>query len=131
MAPNTTEFGDSGRDDDFWDGNDRRRYNPIDIAETKITVKDIISIGVFIGGLIASWVNLNNNITTISVKQEETFKYFEKRIIDLEIKIKENKDAIESINIQQNKDILDLKSSVEDLDRTVSRVYQELVRNKR
>lgn len=118
--------------DESWDGKDRRRnYKTTDITDAKITVKDIIGISVFVGGLVASWVNLNNNLTTITIKQEETFKYFEKRIADLETKIKENKDNIEVINQQQNKEIVDIKSSIEDLDRTVSRVYQEVVRSKK
>lgn len=120
------------RERDDWDGVDRRK-NPYttNIVESKITIKDVIGLFVFIGGLVTSWVNLNNNLTMITIKQEETFKYFEKRLSGLEDQEKTTTVLIGNVNAEINKKISDVEAQYEDLDRTISKIYQETLHSKK
>lgn len=111
--------------------NNSSNSNSTSLIESKITVKDMISLAVVVAGIITSWVNLNNNLTSITIKQEETFKYFNKRLEDLETQQKEILKNTDNIHTSLSKQIDDTQSQFEDLDRTVSKIYQEAIKRQK
>jgi hypothetical protein len=100
------------------------------LNELKIPLKDVFTLFIFVGGLFTSWVNLNNNQTEMMVRQEETFKYYERRILELEGKIKNIETTATQTKIEAESKIKEIEGSYQDLDRTITKLYQDIIKKK-
>jgi len=100
------------------------------LNELKIPLKDVFTLFIFVGGLFTSWVNLNNNQTGIMIRQEETFKYYERRILELENKIKNMEATILLSKNEFDIKLKEVEGSYNDLDRTITKLYQDIVKKK-
>jgi hypothetical protein len=100
------------------------------LNELKIPLKDVFTLFIFVGGLFTSWVNLNNNQTEMMVRQEETFKYYERRVLELETKIKSIETTALQTKAEAETKIKEIEGSYNDLDRTITKLYQDVIKRK-
>ncbi|MEM2159391.1 MAG: hypothetical protein QXN55_00365 [Candidatus Nitrosotenuis sp.] len=96
--------------------------NVIQNGRLSLELKDIFTVLLILGGLIGTWVALNNDLTTEKLKVQQVEK-------DL-VEIKQDYTSVEKLLQEQDKrnqdSIQDLKSQIRDLEVSVNNVYQKV-----
>ena len=119
-----------------WNGEERREnahlppppsyYQSLTTSQWSFGYRELIPLILAVGAAIGVWVNLNNEITTLKLKNESTIS----QQVNLEGEVKSMRLLIEDIKSAQTKDRVDITQSIQDLDNTVSQIYQKLVTKK-
>jgi hypothetical protein len=95
---------------------------PIQNGRLSLELKDIFTILLVLGGLVGTWVTLNNDLTTEKLKVQQV----EKEIAE----VKQDYTSVEKLLQDQDKrnqeSIQDLKNQIRDLEVSVNNVYQKV-----
>ena len=136
---------------DYWDGIDRRnddrrqfQYPPYglpyaypnnqtgknDIADTTLTLQQIGGIIVVLGSLVFSgfsaWNNLNKDIDSQKVSFEQFKTQVSKDITDIQASVIDIRRINEDIKLQNQKTYEALDRRIQDLDTSVTQMYQKV-----
>lgn len=105
---------------------------PSDVTKSTVAVKDVIVAFIFIvttlGTGVGIWTNLNNDLITQKMITSQLKEDLTKEIAALKTDMKELKVSEVSSTATQTKDLSDLEKRIQDLDATVTQIYQTLVR---
>lgn len=109
-------------------------HNLIKEKHGGVTVKDILTIIVSVliglGGLVTAWVNLNSNQVRLETRLSMNEKYTTDRVEELKSEDARMLVLIERSLNDQTRSNKELQEQVNELERTLSQLYQKMSRRK-
>lgn len=109
-------------------------HNLIKEKHGGVTVKDILTIIVSVliglGGLVTAWVNLNSNQVRLETRLAMNEKYTTERVEELKSEDTQMRVLIERSLNDQTRSNKELQEQVNELERTLSQLYQKMSHRK-